>query len=156
MNIYLKLITSIIICLAVGGISGYLTTSEITTWYSTLQKPSFNPPNYLFGPVWTILYILMAISFWLIWKSNASEALKNKAILLFGIQLILNFFWSIIFFRFHQLGFAFVEIISMWIFILLSILAFYPISKPAAYLLMPYLCWVSFASVLNFSIWRLN
>lgn len=143
-------------CLAVGGISGYLTTSEITTWYATLQKPSFNPPNYLFGPVWTILYIMMAISFWLIWKSDASESLKNKAILLFGIQLILNFFWSIIFFRFHQLGFAFAEIIAMWVFILLSILAFYPVSKPAAIMLIPYLCWVSFATVLNFSIWRLN
>ncbi|HUM52630.1 MAG TPA: tryptophan-rich sensory protein [Chitinophagales bacterium] len=156
MNIYLKLFISIIVCLAVGGISGYLTTSEITTWYATLQKPSFNPPNYLFGPVWTILYIMMAISFWLIWKSDASESLKNKAILLFGIQLILNFFWSIIFFRFHQLGFAFAEIIAMWVFILLSILAFYPVSKPAAIMLIPYLCWVSFATVLNFSIWRLN
>ncbi len=156
MNIYLKLFISIIVCLAVGGISGYLTTSEITTWYATLQKPSFNPPNYLFGPVWTILYIMMAISFWLIWKSDASETLKNKAILLFGIQLILNFFWSIIFFSLHQLGFALAEIIAMWVFILLSILAFYPISKPAAIMLIPYLCWVSFASILNFSIWRLN
>lgn len=156
MNTYLKLIISIIVCLAVGGISGYLTTSEITTWYATLQKPSFNPPNYLFGPVWTTLYILMAIALWLIWKSDAPEALKNKAMLLFGIQLILNFFWSIIFFSLHQLGFALVEIIAMWVFILLSILAFYPISKTAAFLLIPYLLWVSFASVLNFSIWRLN
>ena len=98
----------------------------------------------------------MAIALWLIWKSDAPEALKNKAMLLFGIQLILNFFWSIIFFSLHQLGFALVEIIAMWIFILLSILAFYPISKTAAFLLIPYLLWVSFASVLNFSIWRLN
>jgi tryptophan-rich sensory protein len=156
MNIYLKLIISIVVCLSVGGISGFFTTSEIASWYATLQKPSFNPPNYLFGPVWTILYILMAIALWLIWKSDAPEALKNKAMLLFGIQLILNFFWSIIFFSLHQLGFALAEITAMWIFILLSILAFYPISRTAAFLLIPYLLWVSFASVLNFSIWRLN
>ena len=156
MNTYVKLTISVLACLAVGGISGYLTTSEITTWYATLHKPSFNPPNYLFAPVWTTLYILMAISFWLIWKSDTSKDLKNKAMLFFCIQLALNFFWSIIFFNLHQPGYAFAEIILMWIFIFLSMYAFHPISKTAAYLLIPYLCWVSFAAVLNYSIWQLN
>lgn len=156
MNTYLKLVISIVVCLAVGGTGSFFTISEITNWYSTINKPTFNPPNYLFGPVWTTLYIFMAIAFWLIWKSDAQNNLKKKAMLLFGIQLVLNFFWSIIFFNFHQLGFASIEIVLMWIFILLTILAFYPISKTAAYLLVPYLCWVSFATVLSFSIWHLN
>ena len=156
MNTYLKLFISVVICLAIGGVSGYFTASEIPTWYVTLNKPSFNPPNWIFAPVWTTLYFLMGISFWLVWKSNAAAAIKNKAITYFIIQLILNFFWSIIFFSFHQLGIALAEIIILWIFILLSFMAFYPISKPAAYLLLPYLLWVSFATILNFSIWKLN
>jgi len=151
----LKLIISIVICLTIGSVSGYATAAEIPGWYAILQKPSFNPPNWLFGPVWTTLYILMGISFWLIWKSEDSP-LKQKAILYFVIQLTLNFFWSIIFFSLHQTGWALLEIIALWIFILLSILSFRPISKIAAYLLVPYLCWVSFAAVLNFFIWRLN
>lgn len=154
MNNLLKAVISIVICLAVGGISGYITADAIPGWYVTINKPSFNPPNWIFGPVWTTLYILMGVAFYLIWKSTHPQ--KNKAMLLFGIQLLLNFFWSIIFFNFHALGFALAEIILLWIFILLSILSFYPISKVASYLLIPYLLWVSFASVLNFSIWQLN
>lgn len=156
MNIYLKLFISIFICLIIGGVSGYFTVNEIPTWYATLNKPSFNPPNWIFSPVWTTLYILMGISFWLIWKSNGKEGIKNRAMLYFAIQIILNFFWSIIFFSFHQPGIAFIEIVLMWLFILFSIISFYPISKIASYLLVPYICWVSFASVLNFFIWRLN
>lgn len=150
-----KLFLSVLLCLAVGGISGYATASEIPGWYATLQKPSFNPPNWLFGPVWTLLYILMGISFWLIWKSDDST-LKNKAMLFFAIQLALNFFWSIIFFSLHQTGWALLEIALLWVFILLSIISFHPVSRTAAYLLVPYICWVSFASALNFSIWKLN
>lgn len=155
MNASVKLIISILACLAVGGISGYVTASEIPGWYATLQKPSFNPPNWLFGPVWTLLYIMMGIAFWLVWKSDASD-LKQKAMLLFALQLTLNFFWSILFFSFHQTGWAMVEIALLWVFILLCIVSFYPISAIAAYLLVPYLCWVSFASLLNFYIWKLN
>ena len=156
MNSYLKLFISIFICMAVGGISGYLTASEIPGWYMFLNKPGFNPPNWIFAPVWTTLYILMGISFWLVWKSGTEEAIKNRAMLFFMVQLILNFFWSIIFFNFHQLGFAMAEIVLLWIFILFSIISFYPISKAASYLLIPYICWVSFASILNFAVWRLN
>lgn len=156
MNSFVKLSVSILICLAVGGISGYITANEIPAWYMTLNKPSFNPPNWIFAPVWTTLYILMGISFWMIWKSGAEETVKNKAMVFFIVQLVLNFFWSIIFFNFHQLGFALAEIVLLWIFILLSVISFYPISKAASYLLIPYICWVSFASVLNFAIWKLN
>ena len=156
MNSFIKLFISIFICMAVGGISGYLTASEIPGWYMSLNKPGFNPPNCIFALVWTTLYILMGISFWMVWKSSAEEAVKNRAMVFFIIQLVLNFFWSIIFFSFHQLGFAMIEIVLMWIFILFSIISFYPISKAASYLLIPYICWVSFASVLNFAVWRLN
>lgn len=156
MNSILKLFISIVVCLSIGGISGFFTSSEIPIWYSTLNKPVFNPPNWIFGPVWTSLYILMGIAFWLIWKSNANIILKKRAMIFFAIQLFLNFWWSILFFGYHQLGFAFVEIILMWAFILLSIVSFYPISKIASYLLIPYICWVSFAAVLNFAIWKLN
>ncbi len=151
---YLKLILSITVCLAVGGISGFVTANEIPGWYVNISKPSFNPPNWIFGPVWTALYIMMGIAFFLVWKSNVP--VKEKAYLFFGLQLILNFFWSILFFSMHALGVALIEIILMWVSILLTIVSFYPISKPAAYLLIPYLLWVSFASVLNFSIWKLN
>lgn len=154
MPTYLKLLISISACLAVGGVSGFVTANEIPGWYVNINKPVFNPPNWIFGPVWTALYILMGIAFFLIWKSPTPA--KEKAYLFFALQLVLNFFWSIIFFRLHAVGFAFAEIIMMWICILLTIVSFYPISKPAAYLLIPYLLWVSFASVLNFSIWRLN
>ena len=156
MNTYLKLFISIVTCLTVGAVSGYFTANEIPNWYATLIKPSFNPPNWIFGPVWSTLYLLMAISWWLVWKSDIASSKKNKAMLIFAIQLILNFFWSIIFFSFHQPGFALIEIIIMLIFILFSIITFYPASKPAAYLLIPYLLWVSFASILNYAIWKLN
>ena len=132
MNTYLKLFISIVTCLTVGAVSGYFTANEIPNWYATLIKPSFNPPNWIFGPVWSTLYLLMAISWWLVWKSDIASSKKNKAMLIFAIQLILNFFWSIIFFSFHQPGFALIEIIIMLIFILFSIITFYPASKPAA------------------------
>lgn len=156
MNTYIKLFVSIVICLTVGAVSGYFTANEIPNWYATLIKPSFNPPNWIFGPVWSTLYILMAVSWWLVWKSDVASSKKNKAMLIFAIQLILNFFWSIIFFSFHQPGIALIEIIFMLIFILFSIIIFYPVSKPASYLLIPYLLWVSFASILNYTIWKLN
>ena len=151
-----KLIIAIAIPVAVGAISGLFTTAEIPGWYQTINKPSWNPPSWIFGPVWTTLYILMGISLFLIWKSDANEHVKKTAISLFAIQLIFNFFWSFIFFKQHQIGWAFAEIIVMWIFILLTIFAFAPINKVAAWLLVPYISWVSFASILNYTIWRLN
>ena len=150
-----KLVISIMITVGLGSLGGIFTVAEIPNWYAGLNKPFFNPPNWLFGPVWTLLYLLMGISFYLIWKLSSSEE-RTRAIWLFSIQFVLNFFWSIIFFKYHLLGWAFVEIMAMWVFILLTILQFKQLSNWAAYLLMPYLLWVSFATILNASIWWLN
>jgi translocator protein len=156
MNKILKIILCIMIPLGIGGISGFFTASNIPTWYATLNKPWFSPPNYLFGPVWTSLYIMMGIALYLIIESNANEPLKRKAYMYWGIQMILNFLWSIIFMHFHQIGLALIEIIAMWVMILMTILTFSKINKTAAYLLVPYISWVSFATILNFSIFMLN
>lgn len=129
----------------------------IPTWYQALNKPFFNPPNFVFGPVWTILYLLMAIAFYIVWNSKTKKkAEKERAIHLFLIQLALNFSWSIVFFNLHQLLFSFGVITALWLSILFTIHAFYRISKPAAYLLIPYILWVSFASILNLFIVLLN
>lgn len=155
MNRYLKLTLCIFIPLIIGAISGIATASSLNNWFLTLHKPSFNPPNYLFGPVWTTLYILMGISLYLILQSSKSR-LRTNAIVIFCIQLFLNFWWSFIFFKFQLIGFAFIEIILIWLSIITMIYSFKKINKTAAYLQIPYLLWVSFASVLNASIWWLN
>lgn len=149
-----KLVASIAICLTAGFLGSFFTISAISTWYSTLNKPFFNPPNWIFGPVWTTLYILMGISLYLLW--TAKKKGKGPAIKLFLIQLGLNFFWSIIFFGLQNPLLAFAEIIALWIFIFLTIKQSLKIFKPAAYLLYPYLAWVSFASILNLFIVILN
>jgi tryptophan-rich sensory protein len=150
-----KLVLSIIATVGLGSLGGVFTIAEIQGWYAGLNKPSFNPPNWIFGPMWTFLYFLMGISFYLIWKLPASKE-RSTAIQLFITQFVFNFCWSIIFFSMHQIGWAFLEIIAMWVFILLTILQFRKLSIPAAVLLIPYLLWVSFASILNGSIWQLN
>lgn len=151
----LQLFLCVLSTLLIGGISGFATATSITTWYVDINKPSFNPPNYLFGPVWTVLYILMGISIYIILQSPKTE-FRKKAIAIFCIQLFLNFCWSFIFFKFQLLGLAFIEIILMWASILTMIVVFFEINKKAALLQIPYLLWVSFASVLNGSIWFLN
>lgn len=155
MNNFLKLTLCVLAPLMVGAVSGFATASGIGAWYIGLNKPFFNPPNYLFGPVWTLLYILMGISFYMILQST-SNAYKKKAVRIFFIQLILNFFWSFLFFKYHYVGFALVEIILMWISILLMIFVFRKINRRCAYLQIPYLVWVSFATVLNAAIWMMN
>lgn len=151
----LLLIGCVAFTFIVGSSGGLFTVSEIPNWYATINKPSFNPPNWIFGPVWTILYALMGYALFLIFK-QPNSTLKINALIIFFVQFTLNFFWSIIFFKLHALGWAFVEIIAMWIFILLNIIWFYKLNKIAAYVLIPYLLWVSFASLLNYSIWQLN
>ena len=151
-----KFIISILIPLAVGAIAGLFTSSAVDGWFTTIHKPSFNPPNWLFAPVWTLLYILMGIAFFLIWKKDTDPIQKRTAITLYIVQLILNFCWSFIFFYAHQPGWALVDIILLWLFILLTIISFSKISVTAAWLLVPYICWVSFATVLNYAIWKLN
>jgi benzodiazapine receptor len=149
-----KLIISIIGVQLAGIIGSVFTSSSITSWYATINKPSFNPPNWIFGPVWTILYLMMGISFYLIWV-NYDKKSKN-AVIIFGVQLLLNTLWSILFFGLQSPLFAFIEIIILWIAILVTIILFYKVSKKAAILLVPYILWVSFAAVLNFSIWLIN
>ncbi len=154
-----KLIIPFLVCLSipllVGGISGFATANGLEPWYASLKKPSFNPPNYLFAPVWTTLYTMMGISLFLIWKSRMEKSI-DKALKIFAIQLTLNFLWSFLFFYFQNLGLAFVEIILMWISIIFCIFTFYKVNKVASYLLIPYIMWVSFASILNGALWYLN
>jgi translocator protein len=151
-----KLVVSILICEAVGAVSAIFTRTEIQGWYSTLNKPSFNPPSYLFAPVWTSLYLMMGVSLWLIWKSDAPEVRKRNAIFIFSLQLFFNFWWSILFFKLHSPAYALVDIILMMITILITIFSFSKISRIASWLLVPYISWVSFATLLNYSIWLLN
>ena len=151
-----KFIIAVLIPLAVGSLAGYFTASSVNGWYTTLVKPSFNPPNWLFAPVWTSLYIMMGIALFLVWNSGAAEDVKSTAVTLYIVQLALNFLWSFVFFYAQQPGWALVNIILMWIFIFLTILWFGKISSLSAWLLVPYICWVSFATVLNFAIWKLN
>ncbi|MBL0130059.1 MAG: tryptophan-rich sensory protein [Chitinophagaceae bacterium] len=156
MNNLTKLVIAIAIPLAIGGTAGFFTATGVDSWYQTINKPSWNPPGWIFGPVWTTLYVMMGVALFFVWKSDVNEQLKRTAITLFAIQLVLNFFWSFIFFNQHQPGWALVEIIVMWVFILLTIFSFAPISKTAAWLLVPYISWVSFATILNYTIWKLN
>ena len=151
----IKLIVSVTCTVGLGSLGGLFTISEIPVWYAGLQKPSFNPPNWLFGPVWTMLYLLMGIAFYLIWKQPASPV-KSTALLLFIIQFVLNFCWSFIFFKQHAIGMALIEIVLMWGMFFLTILWFGKISSLAAWLLVPYISWVSFATLLNTAIWKLN
>lgn len=149
----LKFIISILVCQLAGIIGSFFTVNSIKDWYLNLNKPWFNPPNYLFGPVWISLYFLMGISLYLIWISK--KDIKN-ALRLFFIQLILNALWSILFFGLRLIFVAFLELLLLGIFILIIIIKFYKIDKRSSYLLIPYILWVSFALVLNFSIFVLN
>ena len=128
------------------------TTPEIDGWYQTLAKPSWNPPAGIFGPVWTTLFVMMGVAGWLVWQ----RATSIGPLVLFGVQLVLNVGWSWIFFGWHQPGWAFVEIVVLWLAILATTLAFFRVSRLAGWLFVPYLAWVTFASVLNFTIWRMN
>ena len=151
-----KLIISILIPLVVGFTSSFFTASGVSTWFQTIEKPSWNPPNWVFAPVWTSLYILMGISLFLIWKNKFDQQKKRTALILFAFQLLLNFLWSFIFFGQHQIGWALADIVVLWLALLATIFAFAPLNRTAAWLLVPYISWVSFAALLNFSIWTLN
>jgi len=157
LNRYSKIIITVLTCLAVGYISSFATQSSINSWYVTLEKPFFNPPNWIFAPVWTVLYILMGISFGLIWSTPSIEkSILKKAMIYFSIQLGLNFIWSVLFFGLQNSLLAFIEITLLILYIYETIRIFKTINTSAAILLYPYLIWVSFASILNGSIWWLN
>lgn len=150
-----KLIISILIPLAVGFVGSFFTSSSVSTWYETIAKPSFNPPNFVFAPVWTILFILIGISFYLVWTKNFGKQ-KNKLIKIFSIQLFLNLIWSALFFGLQNPLLGLIDIILLETAIIFNIKIFYKVSKTASYLLIPYLIWVSFALILNLSIVILN
>ena len=154
MNLFVKIILCVIICAGLGLASGFSTVSEITGWFQQIEKPSWNPPNWIFSPVWTTLYILMGIAAGLIWHSNDER--KGRALLLFALQFILNLGWSFIFFNQHEIGWALAEIIVMLLLIIVTAIAFYKIKPLAGYLMIPYILWVSFATCLNGAIWLLN
>jgi len=151
---WLVLIIFIAICLGVGGLGSIFTAQGVRDWYPTLHKPAGTPPGWVFGPVWTTLYVLMAVSAWLIWRQYGWEA--RTALVVFAAQLVLNLAWSGIFFGARLPGVALVEITILWLAILLNVVVFYPLSPLAASLLVPYLLWVTYASYLNFGLWRLN
>ncbi len=151
----LTLVAFVATCLAIGALGALVTAPAIASWYPTIAKPSFNPPNWIFGPVWTTLYVLMAIAAWLVWRRPAPPVTRT-ALLLFVLQLVLNSVWSLLFFGLHRIDLALIDIILLLASIIATTIAFYRHSLVAAWLLIPYLAWVSFATVLNFAIWRLN
>ena len=157
MSKYLRIIYCVAICLVVGYLSSITTQSSINTWYPTLIKPSFNPPNWLFAPVWTLLFIMMGIAAGMIWNhlENQKELVK-KALLFFTVQLLLNALWSYLFFGLNNVLLALLAIVLLWLIIYETFYIFKKIDKKAAYLFIPYLIWVGFAAVLNGSIYYLN
>ena len=148
----LALVGMVVVCLGVAGIGGLATAPNIPTWYAGLVKPAWTPPGWLFGPVWSFLYLSMAVAAWLVWRrGNALVPLT-----LFAIQLAFNAAWSWLFFGLHSPGAAFIDVVFLWAAIAATMLVFWFRSTIAGLLFMPYLAWVSFATVLNFTIWRLN
>ena len=144
-------------CLLIGYFSGMVTKDSVTTWFPTLVKPVFNPPSWVFFPVWTVLYILIGVAGGMIWNHlETNKELVRKAFLFFIIQLVLNALWTYLFFGLHNPLLAFIEIILLWLFIFETYNQFKKIDKIASYLFIPYLAWVSFAMLLNGSIWWLN
>lgn len=151
----LVLVVFLAVCLGTAGLGTAWTSTSLQTWYATLEKPSWNPPNWVFGPVWTCLYIAMAIAAWLVWREKGIVNARTP-LLLFVAQLILNAAWSFLFFGLRNPGLAFVDVVLLWLAILATLLTFGKISAWAAALLVPYLAWVSFATVLNWTLWRMN
>lgn len=149
-------VVSIIVCQGAGLIGSIATFPAIPTWYASLVKPPFNPPNWVFGPVWTTLYTLMGIAAFLVWRKGIRDRQVRIALAIFVVQLVLNVLWSVVFFGLHFLLGGFILIVILWVAILLSIIIFSRVSKVAGVLLIPYILWVSFATVLNFSLWSLN
>lgn len=156
MNDTIKLVISVAVPLAVGGLSGFATARGVSTWYPTLAKPSFNPPAWVFGPAWTLLYIMMGVAAFFVWRKGLDADGVRVALTVFAIQLVLNGLWSILFFGLHAPGLALVEIILLWAAIGTTTWLFWRVAPVAGTLMLPYWAWVSFASVLNASLWWLN
>ena len=148
------LVLSLALAFAVSAIGGWVTAGSVSTWYPTLAKPGFNPPDWIFGPVWTALYALMAVAAWRVWRTLGT--VRNRALVLYGVQLALNLLWSILFFGAHRAGWALIEITLLFAAIIATMIAFWRIDRPAGFCLLPYAAWVGFAALLNAAIWRLN
>jgi tryptophan-rich sensory protein len=148
-------IISVIIAQMAGAIGSFFTAPNIQAWYIYLEKPFFSPPNWLFAPAWITLYTLMGIAAFLIWQKRQEPKVKS-VLWLYGIHLVLNSLWSVIFFGFHNLSLAFFEILILWALILIITFRFYKIRRVAGILFIPYILWVSFAAILNFAIWQMN
>ncbi|MFH1787812.1 MAG: TspO/MBR family protein [Candidatus Altiarchaeota archaeon] len=153
---WIRLSGCVLICFLAGFIGSLYTTSSIPTWYASLTKPSYTPPNWLFGPVWTILYIMMGVSLYLVWQTDPKITWTKSALALFAAQLILNTSWSIVFFGLREIKWALAVIVALWILIAATIVSFKRHSQTAARLLAPYLAWVTYACALNYGILRLN
>lgn len=155
-NSLIKIGISVLVCLLVGFLASIATQSSVNTWYTTLEKPFFTPPNYLFGPVWTVLYVLMGISAGIVWSRGLHHIWVKTALYHFVFQLLFNALWSVVFFSLQEVFWALLTIITLIVLILLTIKWFKVVNNTAAYLLIPYAIWVIYAMALNFEIWRLN
>lgn len=151
-----KLIICLVVPLAVGFLGSMSTRSAIDTWFPALERPAFSPPDWVFAPVWTILYIMMGIAAFLVWRSGMQSRYVAPALVAFAVQLGLNFLWPELFFGRRQLLLGLVDIIALWAMIVVTMVLFFKVSRVAGLLMIPYLAWVTFASVLNFELWRLN
>ncbi len=156
MKMIFKLLASLFLCLGAGWTGSFFTRDAVINWYPELLKPAFNPPAWVFAPVWTVLYFLMGIALFLVWKKGFSTFGVSTAITVFLIQLVFNVAWSVVFFGLHSILGGLGVIAFLWLLIVLTIYVFAPVSVMAAWLLVPYLIWVSFASFLNLSLWFLN
>ena len=149
----------LVLCLAAvavaAGVGGLGTRAGLQDWYAELAKPSWTPPGWLFGPVWTVLYAAMAVAAWLVWRT-AEPAVAARALTVFAIQLVLNAIWPLVFFGLRMPGAAFVEIVGLWAAVLVTVIVFWRSVPAAALLMVPYLCWVTFAAALNLAVWRMN
>ncbi len=153
---YKRLIISLALPQLAGIIGSFFTAPAISTWYATLQKPSFNPPNWLFAPAWTAIYILMGISLYLVWQKIDKDKRTKTELWIFWIHLFFNAIWSLVFFGLQNLGLAFFNLLIIWIMIIILMIRFWKFNRWATYLLIPYLLWVSFAGFLNGFLWYLN
>ena len=143
-----------LVCFLAAGLGSLFTMASVGGWYTTLAKPAWSPPDWIFGPVWTVLYATMAVAGWLVWRRGGLASVP--ALRWFAVQLVLNVGWSVVFFGLRMPGLAFVEIVVLWLAIVATLMTSWRVSRPAGILLVPYLLWVSFAAALNFAIWRLN
>ncbi len=153
---FVKLVVSIVLCELVGSVGSIFTAPSIPNWYVSLTKPWFTPPNWVFAPVWITLFLLMGIALYLVWDKGFEKKGVKLAVSVFGVQFILNVLWSLLFFGLQSPFYAFIEIIILWIAILVTIIKFYQISRPAAVILLPYIIWVTIAASLNYYVWILN